>query len=296
MRMAVRRPNEYACFRWGDLASPAILVAGHRHTRGERGDTQRCMPHYLFHYLIEGSGTVRFCANRQQSVSAGDWFFGFPGQSFSYGQNREDPWLYYWIGFQGEAVDTVLARGGILPQTGVLRGDPDEQTERRLAALLHALEVRTPVSDLQATGLLLELLCEFIERVPRSSGIEFRTQASSLQARVDQACMFMTEHYAEGISVNDVCDHSGFERSYFSKAFAGATGTTIREYLASHRQKKAQELLEQGTLTIAQVAYAIGFAESRTFSHFFRKRTGLSPKHWRQARAQTSRIEWGASA
>lgn len=100
---------------------------------------------------------------------------------------------------------------------------------------------------------------------------------------VDTACRFMTEHYAAGITVADVSAHVEFERSYFSKIFSKACDTTIRDYLANCRMTKAQELLEQEELLVEEVATAVGFAEARTFSHFFKRCTGLSPIAWRRA-------------
>ena len=41
--------------------------------------------------------------------------------------------------------------------------------------------------------------------------------------------------------------------------------------------KEATRLLEQNVLSVSAVASAVGFSESRTFSHFFKQRTGVSP-------------------
>ena len=49
----------------------------------------------------------------------------------------------------------------------------------------------------------------------------------------------------------------------------------------SLRLNKASELLERSEISIQQIAASIGFADSASFSHFFKKNTGKSPRQIR---------------
>ena len=56
--------------------------------------------HYLIHYVVKGSG--RFHENgRVHSLHAGDLFLILPGQITYYEADRETPWEYCWVGFDG---------------------------------------------------------------------------------------------------------------------------------------------------------------------------------------------------
>jgi AraC-like DNA-binding protein len=49
------------------------------------------------------------------------------------------------------------------------------------------------------------------------------------------------------------------------------------------RLHHAKALLENGDLTVAEVAHRVGIDDSNDFSRIFRRKTGKSPRQWRQA-------------
>jgi len=55
------------------------------------------------------------------------------------------------------------------------------------------------------------------------------------------------------------------------------TGMTPNEFILSMRMKRAAQLLELGKLSIAQVAYKVGFTDPKYFSKSFNKYHGVSP-------------------
>lgn len=63
-----------------------------------------------------------------------------------------------------------------------------------------------------------------------------------------------------------------------------ATGTTFREVSDSVRQQLAEAYLADRKVSIAEVAFLLGFSEQSSFSRAFRGWTGESPGHWRQRR------------
>ena len=278
--MAVVRQDELACFRRRPFESPSLLLAGKRFHTGHQGTINRRTGYYLFHYLTDGRGTVTLPDGQKEAVDKGDWFFAFPDQTIGYKQDSNDPWRYFWFGFQGEGVDAILARAGIAADTGIRRGRFDPAVPRMLEEIIDTLDRHDHSSDLEANALFLKFLCHLIESTPDKDRLTEGGRLQNLGDSVDEACRFMTEHYATGMTVGDVSTHVGFERSYFSKVFSKACGTTIRDYLAHCRLIKAQELLEQGDLLVEEIAVAVGFSEARTFSHFFRRCTGISPKAW----------------
>ena len=61
--------------------------------------------HYLFHYVISGSGTLM--ANDSKGITqtyeikSGQGFLIFPKQITTYIADTEDPWEYTWLEFDG---------------------------------------------------------------------------------------------------------------------------------------------------------------------------------------------------
>ena len=70
--------------------------------------------------------------------------------------------------------------------------------------------------------------------------------------------------------------------SYISTLFARQTGVSFHSYLQELRLAKAQELLRDPRLTVAEVAQASGYASAGWFRHSFKHHVGLSPSDWRR--------------
>jgi len=58
-------------------------------------------------------------------------------------------------------------------------------------------------------------------------------------------------------------------------------GTTLREIVDAVRKGRAEALLESN-ITIAEVAFLLGYSEPAGFQHAFRRWHGMSPKAWRE--------------
>ena len=56
----------------------------------------------------------------------------------------------------------------------------------------------------------------------------------------------------------------------------------VVEYIRSVRLAHACRLLEEGTLSVSQVAEASGFRDALYFSRVFKKIVGLSPRAYRE--------------
>lgn len=83
-------------------------------------------------------------------------------------------------------------------------------------------------------------------------------------------------------SVSLVCEELGVSGTYLRKVFAEAFGASPSEYLAALRLEYATELLKSGYCTISQIAQMSGFSDSKYFSRFISRKTGMSPTEYRE--------------
>jgi AraC-like DNA-binding protein len=67
-----------------------------------------------------------------------------------------------------------------------------------------------------------------------------------------------------------------------------AKDTTFQDTLDMTRQTLAQGYIEQSTLTITEIAYLLGFADSSNFTRAFKRWTGQSPSKFREKYEHTS--------
>ena len=94
---------------------------------------------------------------------------------------------------------------------------------------------------------------------------------------------YIDQHYMDAdLSLNEVASRVSLSPSHFSTVFSQETGQTFKEYLTEVRMRHAKELLRSTTLKSFEISYQIGYSDPHYFSYVFRKRTGLSPKEYRQ--------------
>ncbi len=82
------------------------------------------------------------------------------------------------------------------------------------------------------------------------------------------------------LNVNALCELSGINNKQIYRKLKQLTGLTPVEYIKSIRMKKAAMLLNQGTFTVAEVMYMVGYSNHSYFSKCFQAEFGVTPKQW----------------
>lgn len=98
---------------------------------------------------------------------------------------------------------------------------------------------------------------------------------------INEAKQYISEHYAQPLSLDEVCSQVGFSASYFSTLFRKETGKTFLEYLLEVRMEAAKGLLRETKLTMEAVCEAVGVHDYKRFSKAFKKAMGISLKEYR---------------
>ncbi|RYZ06456.1 MAG: AraC family transcriptional regulator [Myxococcales bacterium] len=99
--------------------------------------------------------------------------------------------------------------------------------------------------------------------------------------RLELTLKLIHERYSEQLSLAALARHAGMSISRFSCVFREALGTSPLEYVAATRMREARQRLRAPGLSIAEVAYAVGFQDSNYFSRSFKQHHGMSPREFR---------------
>lgn len=99
--------------------------------------------------------------------------------------------------------------------------------------------------------------------------------------KIQQAARYISEHYADWLTLEDAANLVHMEKTYFSKRFKALTGFGFLEYLTQTRLQAAQELLTATDLSIGDISEACGFSSSNYFGDVFRRCCGMSPSDYR---------------
>lgn len=120
--------------------------------------------------------------------------------------------------------------------------------------------------------------------IPEVSTIELPKTASPIDRDFIQKFMvYIGEHYArQDFQVVDLCQEFGLSRSQIYRKVNALLGESISDCIQNIRLKKAEELLLVGKLSIAEIAYKVGYSSPDYFSTVFRSRYGVSPTAFRK--------------
>ncbi len=93
----------------------------------------------------------------------------------------------------------------------------------------------------------------------------------------------MVHHSDANIKINfsdylsEKLDHN---YTYLANLFSEVQGTTIEQFIISHKVERIKELMIYGELNVTEIAWKMGYSSVAHLSSQFKKVTGLSPSHF----------------
>jgi AraC-like DNA-binding protein len=89
------------------------------------------------------------------------------------------------------------------------------------------------------------------------------------------------QYQGSAFSLYKLAEQIGMSVWHLSRVFKKDTGMGFRQHLRMVRMKRAEELLQGTTLSIKEVAAAVGYNHISDFYHHFKAEHGVSPKEFR---------------
>lgn len=97
------------------------------------------------------------------------------------------------------------------------------------------------------------------------------------------ALKYISEHYAEDITVKEIAQMLHLSPSYLSALFKSAFKQSLQSYIIHYRLQVARELLSTTQMSVSEIASTVGYPDSQYFSQIFKKRSGYTPTAYRKA-------------
>ena len=134
-------------------------------------------------------------------------------------------------------------------------------------------------SDVHLLSILYRFFAELIIAAPEPN--QLPTPAHAREAYIRKAIEFLEIHYSQKISVLDIANYVGLDRTYLSSLFKEKLGQSLQAYLLHFRMNRACELLKNQSLSIGDVSRSVGYTDPLLFSKMFKKLNEVSPKQFR---------------
>ena len=123
-----------------------------------------------------------------------------------------------------------------------------------------------------------------------NSGLELMDDKRAvLIEKIKNTIIEMVHHSDEIIKVNFsnyLSEKLNHDYTYLANLFSEVQGTTIEQFIISHKVERIKELIIYDELNITEIAWKMNYSSVAHLSNQFKKVTGLSPSHFKQLKVK----------
>lgn len=105
------------------------------------------------------------------------------------------------------------------------------------------------------------------------------------QARIRSMLSYIHRNFGEKITLEQIAASANISEREANRIFQKVIRQTPFEYLLGYRLNMAKEMLARTDLSITEISYRCGFADSAYMGKQFRKANDMTPKEYRQREA-----------
>lgn len=124
---------------------------------------------------------------------------------------------------------------------------------------------------MKCRGLFLLILQKLFEL------IVFKNDPNTVDFRIKKSIRYITEHYAEDLTLQFMAEQYGLNPVYFGALFKKETGTSMRNFLMEIRMNHAEVMLKSGEYSISETAELCGYTDVVYFRKLFKLIKGIAP-------------------
>lgn len=168
------------------------------------------------------------------------------------------------------------------------RFTPHDRTVSPALASLRRAHKAGPQSDLwveqRLRGLLARMLQAQREALREADAIGACRAATrhELWRRLNRARDFIRAYSHLPLTLSAIASAGALSPFHFLRSFKAAFHLTPHEFLAQCRSERARFLLERTELSVTDICFEVGFESLGTFSSWFRRLNGASPREWQK--------------
>lgn len=225
---------------------------------------------FLLMYIRSGGLTLEYEGNKK-NVKAGEFVLLDCYRPHAY--YSDEGWESVWCHFDGPMARAYYEL--TTEQLGNVFTLSDSYTvERKMTEIYDIFRNSRPIREPVFSRILTDIWTELLlfgsgKAVAHSEGM-------------DRVIAYIGEHFTEKISVKKLADEAMLSQYHFIRIFKQETGFTPHDYIVNTRIRAAKYMLRNTRLTVKDICYEAGFSSESSFCTAFKKKTGLTPAHYRE--------------
>jgi len=237
------------------------------------------MKGFIINITSKGEGTV-FANEEAFDVKQGELLLFPPSAAHYYHRKAKcSSWFHRWIYFRPRAfwhdwLSWQIEKNGVFVTRNL-----DAETTKDLESLFIDIEYTSKSEVPYRNDLAINLLEQLLIRCKT---LQPDVMNKRLDPRVIESMNFMTQHLNEEFTIEDVSAHICLSPSRLGHLFRSEMNMSITQWRDDQRISRAKHLLLTTNYSINQIGRIVGYSDPLYFSRVFKRKSGVSPKHFRE--------------
>lgn len=162
--------------------------------------------------------------------------------------------------------------------------------------VLHAVLLNSEASLIDVDSLWINIKnkldnYDFSEDIIRKYCLLIDKERYKNKQQVVRNCiLYINDHIREKISLNDVSDYLGVNKSYLSSIFNREMGFSIVDYIHDKRISNSKYLLSNTDFSISEISDYVGYYDTSYFIRIFKSLEKITPLKYRELSAKENNI------
>lgn len=234
-------------------------------------------------YLSKGCQEY-FVGDRTFKMLGGDVFVTYPDEVHGTGDTPEEKGVLYWmvlkaprqgeeyLGLSFPEASEIFDRLRRLPAR-LFKGNAGCEISLRRIINVYFRE-QSLLAATEMNNLLVSLLLDIIRCGETAHD---RKYSECITKTID----YIDENLFGDLTLEGFANRCNLSVSRFKHRFKEETGIPPAEYIIRRKMEQARKLMDDGTFSIKNIAYDLGFSSPAHFSTVFRQYNGCSPSGYR---------------
>jgi len=161
------------------------------------------------------------------------------------------------------------------------------EEEVDLITILHKIDQECRHIDKHTQEIILTQIESLLKYSNRFYERQFLTRKNNNLALLTRFEQLIDDYFSSNVqgllTVQYIAAQINLSPNYLSDLLRAHTGQNTQQHIHEKLIAKAKEKLSTTNLSVGEIAYALGFEHTQSFSTLFKKKTNLSPLEFRQA-------------
>ena len=179
---------------------------------------------------------------------------------------------YLWSHFTGSYTERFLAESGFKKLPCIIQSDPSIKIISHFEKLFYIFSLHEPLQKQR-------LACQ-LENILLS--IALNSNSTYMVRGLAKSLGYIHTCYNKEIRIPELAKMESLSNSRYITVFKENMGMSPSEYILNLRINVACDLLRHHDLSVKEVAASVGYYNSHFFSKLFKKKTGSTPKKYKE--------------